>query len=117
MFVLYRTLFWSKGPYLSGSIVYNRTRYEIEHNFISGNKVKFRLLKIGKHPLKLFMCKQIIGLCGYHHMFIENFAKIAAPFYALLKKDIKWNFVSFYLIITWCSKTAKQQLTYLKSMK
>jgi hypothetical protein len=32
-----------------------------------------------------------MGICGYYRRFIRDIAKIVAPLYKLLKKDVKWQ--------------------------
>ena len=73
-----------------------KTSIKILGHIISENNVmmdpeKIEVVKNWKTPSKVVHIQQFIGLCGYYRKFIENFAKIAAPLYTLLKKDIKWN--------------------------
>ena len=47
---------------------------------------KIEVVRNCKTPNKVVHAHQFIGLCIYYRKFIENFAKIAAPLYALIKK-------------------------------
>ena len=63
----------------------------ISENNVMMDPEKIEVVKNWKTPSKVVHIQQFIGLCGYYRKFIENFAKIEAPLYTLLKKDIKWN--------------------------
>jgi hypothetical protein len=35
--------------------------------------------------------RQFLGTCGFHHKFVINYAALVAPFSAMLKKGVKWE--------------------------
>ena len=43
-----------------------------------------------KRPTNPKQVKQVLGMMGYYHKFIRNYAKIAAPLHDILKKDRKF---------------------------
>ena len=52
---------------------------------------KITAVKNMKPPTNVKELKRFLGFIGYYRRFIKDFAKIAAPLYALLQKDKLWN--------------------------
>ena len=42
-------------------------------------------------PVHTNTLTQFLGMKGYFHKFIENYAKIAAPLTEVVRKDQEWN--------------------------
>ena len=39
-----------------------------------------------KRELQVFL-----GMCNYYARFVDQYAKVATPLYALLRKSVEWN--------------------------
>ena len=64
----------------------------ISENYIRMNPEKIEAIRRWITPFKLLHIQQFLGICNYYRRFILNFARIAAPLYNLLKKEIKFAF-------------------------
>ena len=62
------------------------SKYSMQVNL--GNTEKIQNAKRPTNPKQV---KQVLGMMGYYHKFIRNYAKIAAPLRDLLKKDRKFQ--------------------------
>lgn len=52
---------------------------------------KIESIKTWNNPKTVKQLQQFLGLCNYYKRFVENFSKIAAPLFNLLKKDSKFD--------------------------
>ncbi|KZR98812.1 Uncharacterized protein APZ42_005598, partial [Daphnia magna] len=52
---------------------------------------KQRAIKEFPRPLKISQLRGFLGLASYYRRFIKNFASIAQPLHALLKKSHVWS--------------------------
>ena len=64
-------------------------------HIVSGEGVRMDPVKIEairniKEPRNVKQLQQFLGLTGYYRKFVKDYAKVAAPLYELLKKDVCW---------------------------
>lgn len=78
-----------KCHFLSKKIVY--LGHIINKDGISPDPAKISAVKNFPTPKNPREIKSFLGLAGYYHRFIENFAKIAKPMTGLLRKDQPFN--------------------------
>ena len=55
------------------------------------NEDKIKAVKDFPRPKTVRKLRGFLGLCSYYKRFVPNFAKIAAPLYQLLKKDVTFS--------------------------
>ena len=65
--------------------------FRIDGNGIHMTQDKIAAIKNAKVPEKVDELKTFMGLVTFCNRFIQNLATIAQPLYALLKKDVKWD--------------------------
>jgi len=63
----------------------------VTKNSVLMDKAKIQAVSEMQPPKNVKQIQQYLGLCNYYRRFIEDFAKIAAPLYHLLKKEVAWN--------------------------
>lgn len=68
--------------------------HTISKDGIKPNVEKVQALVDKPYPKTVKQIKSFLGLTGYYRKFIQNYALIAKPLIALLKKDVKFNFDS-----------------------
>jgi hypothetical protein len=78
---------WEKSFWIKNKI-------KLLGHIILGREIKMEpdkivAIKEWKCPTKVSHVQQFMGICGDYRTFIRDFAKIVAPLYKLLKKDVK----------------------------
>jgi hypothetical protein len=63
----------------------------ISKDVVKTDEDKVKTIKNWQEPRNLKQLQQFLGLAGYYRKFIRDFARIAAPLYALTKKDCNWK--------------------------
>ena len=63
----------------------------VKNNSVSMDPAKIESIKTWNNPKTVKQLQQFLGLCNYYKRFVENFSKIAAPLFKLLKKDNKFD--------------------------
>ncbi len=72
------------------------TQAEILGHIVSGGEVKMdpkkiEALKNRQEPTNVKQTQQFLGICNYYRKFIKDYAKMAAPLNALLRKEKKFD--------------------------
>jgi hypothetical protein len=63
----------------------------VKNNSVSMDPAKIESIKTWNNPKTVKQLQKFLGLCNYYKRFVENFSKIAAPLFKLLKKDNKFD--------------------------
>lgn len=63
----------------------------ISRDGIEPNPAKTRAIEEYKRPGNVTQLRRFLGLAQYYRRFIKNFSRAAAPLFALMKKDSKFN--------------------------
>ena len=71
--------------------------YIVSRDGISADPAKIDAVKNFPQPFDVKSLRSFLGLASYYRRFIENFSKVASPFYALTRKDVEF-YGSQYII-------------------
>lgn len=66
----------------------------ISHNTIRCQPSKIEAITHLPPPTDVAQLRSFLGITGYYRAFIADFAKIATPLFALLKKDVEYVWTS-----------------------
>ena len=76
--------------------VWFRKQVAILGHVVGSHTVKMNPAKVStidnmNPPKNIKQIQQFLGLCGYYRKFVQDFSKIAAPMFNLLRKDVQWE--------------------------
>lgn len=86
------TLKLSKCFFLQDKITY--LGYEIFEGKIRPGENKTKAIATFQTPKNIHQVRQFLGLTGFFRNFVKNYAEVARPITALLKKNNPWNWTS-----------------------
>ncbi|CAG2251347.1 unnamed protein product [Mytilus edulis] len=103
--------------YLPGQSQINYLGHKVSNEGIAPDKSKIDAITQYPVPRKLKDLRAFLGLSGYYRKFVQNYAKIAAPLYALTKKNCEFKFDCYLRFTSFTAYVDHAALKWLLSLK